>query len=131
GARGQFAQAYVIAHEIGHHLQKILGISDRVHTARPTKGASGSSVRLELQADCFARIWAHSTGQRNLLEAGCTRSAVRRGPRRGGGRRWVAAKSHGYGESRVVDARVFGGTGTVVSARIRDRIHGGVRHVRQ
>jgi uncharacterized protein len=76
GARGQFAQAYVVAHEIGHHVQKLLGISERVDSTRQTKGASGASVRLELQADCFAGIWARSTDQRSLLEAGDIDSAI-------------------------------------------------------
>jgi len=52
-AKGQFAQAYVVAHEVGHHVQKLLGINDAVSGARgPSRGATGSSVRLELQADC-------------------------------------------------------------------------------
>jgi hypothetical protein len=76
GARGQFAQAYVIAHEVGHHVQKLLGISQRVDAMKQTKGATGASVRLELQADCFAGIWAKSTQQRNLLEDGDIDSAV-------------------------------------------------------
>ena len=66
GARGQFAQAYVIAHEIGHHIQKLLGISEKVDGQRHVEGATGASVRLELQADCFAGIWAQSTEQREL-----------------------------------------------------------------
>jgi predicted metalloprotease len=72
GARGQFAQAYVIAHEIGHHVQKLLGIRGD----DTSRGATGASVRFELQADCFAGIWAHSTQQRNLLEAGDIDSAI-------------------------------------------------------
>lgn len=76
GARGQFAEAYVIAHELGHHVQKLLGISQRADSMRSTTGATGSSVRLELQADCFAGIWAHSTEQRDLLESGDIESAV-------------------------------------------------------
>ena len=63
GAPGDFAQAYVIGHEVGHHVQHILGISDRVRSR-------DDSVRLELQADCFAGVWAHSTQQRGLLEEG-------------------------------------------------------------
>ena len=59
-APGDFAQAYVIAHEVGHHVQKLLGIMDRAQDSRaPAKGASGTSVRTELQADCFAGIWAY------------------------------------------------------------------------
>ncbi len=73
GAKGEFAQAYVIAHEVGHHVQDTLGISDKAGHA---KGAEGGSVRLELQADCFAGIWAHSTAQRDLLENGDLDSAL-------------------------------------------------------
>lgn len=75
GAGGDFAQAYVIAHEVGHHVQKLLGISDRVDAARerssPTQ-ANRLSVRLELQADCFAGVWAHNARQANqrLIEPG-------------------------------------------------------------
>jgi len=74
GAPGDFAQAYVIAHEIGHHVQALLGISDRIAQARQRAGevqANAISVRVELQADCFAGIWAHNANQsRQLLEAG-------------------------------------------------------------
>jgi predicted metalloprotease len=72
GAKGDFAQAYVIAHEIGHHVQKLLGVSDRVHAASRSQqeGAGGLSVRLELQADCYAGMWARSTARRDLLETG-------------------------------------------------------------
>jgi hypothetical protein len=71
GAPGDFAQAYVIAHEMGHHIQKLLGIEQRMQNAGgPSEGANGNSVKLELQADCFAGIWAHSTARRDLLEQG-------------------------------------------------------------
>lgn len=72
GIKGDFAEAYVIAHEIGHHVQKLLGISAQVDHASKAAvvGASGLSVRLELQADCFAGIWARSTSQRNILDPG-------------------------------------------------------------
>jgi hypothetical protein len=72
GAPGDFAQAYVIGHEVGHHVQHILGISDKVRDAMQSGGSQSKelSVRLELQADCFAGVWAHSTQQRGLLEAG-------------------------------------------------------------
>ncbi len=62
GAPGDFAQAYVIAHEVGHHVQNLMGIADRVHTARSRASQAESnalSVRMELQADCFAGVWAH------------------------------------------------------------------------
>lgn len=72
GAKGDFAQAYVVAHEIGHHVQNQLGISDRVHNASKAAqtGDQGLSVRLELQADCFAGMWAHSTQKRDILDPG-------------------------------------------------------------
>jgi predicted metalloprotease len=72
GAPGDFAQAYVIAHEVGHHVQHLLGTSERVHAAseREQQGERGLSVRLELQADCYAGMWAHATQKRQLLEAG-------------------------------------------------------------
>jgi uncharacterized protein len=75
GAPGQFAQAYVLAHEIGHHVQNILGI-ERQAEQGSRQGANSSSVKLELQADCFAGIWAHSTQQRGLLEQGDIDSAL-------------------------------------------------------
>jgi predicted metalloprotease len=79
GAPGDFAQAYVIAHEVGHHVQHILGSDRRVQQATEGErgGATGLSVRLELQADCYAGIWAHSTEQRQLLEAGDVEEALK------------------------------------------------------
>ena len=80
GAPGDFAQAYVIAHEVGHHVQTLLGISDRVHAARASASESESnalSVRQELQADCLAGVWAHDASRaRNLLEAGDIEEAL-------------------------------------------------------
>jgi predicted metalloprotease len=78
GAPGEFAQAYVLAHEIGHHIQKILGIEARVRQlqrARPEQ-AKALSVRMELQADCLAGVWGHSTAQRNILENGDVESGL-------------------------------------------------------
>ncbi len=73
-APGDFAQAYVIAHEIGHHVQTLLGISGKVQAARKQVSKTEANkllVRLELQADCFAGVWAnHADKQRKLLEAG-------------------------------------------------------------
>jgi predicted metalloprotease len=72
GAKGDFAQAYVLAHEIGHHVQKLLGIDARVRLAQEARPdlAKAFSVRMELQADCLAGVWGHSTGQRGILEQG-------------------------------------------------------------
>ena len=74
GAPGDFAQAYVIAHEIGHHVQTLLGISQEVRKAQAKVGqteANALSVRQELQADCFAGIWAHHADRsRRIIESG-------------------------------------------------------------
>ena len=72
GASGDFAQAYVIAHELGHHIQRLRGIEGRVRQAQEARpsAANALSVRLELQADCYAGIWGHSTAERRILEAG-------------------------------------------------------------
>lgn len=72
GAAGDFAQAYVIAHEIGHHVQTLLGINAQVQRAsqRDPSQANALSVRLELQADCLAGVWASSANARGVLEAG-------------------------------------------------------------
>ena len=78
GAPGDFAQAYVLAHEIGHHVQHLLGIDDKMRQAQEARPSRGNdlSVRLELQADCFAGVWGHSTEQRNILEAGDVEEAL-------------------------------------------------------
>lgn len=79
-APGDFAQAYVIAHEVGHHVQTLLGVSAQVHAARQKsseKEANALSVRQELQADCFAGVWGHHANiQRELLEAGDLEEAL-------------------------------------------------------
>jgi hypothetical protein len=68
GAPGDFAQAYVITHELGHHVQNLLGITARVQGTRA--GANGASVAVELQADCFAGVWGHAASQQGRFQAG-------------------------------------------------------------
>ncbi len=80
-APGDFAQAYVIAHEVGHHVQNLLGISDRVQQAQQRAGnradANALSVRLELQADCLAGLWAnHANRERRIIEPGDVEEAL-------------------------------------------------------
>ena len=79
-APGDMAQAYVIAHEIGHHVQKLLGIADQVEAARQRMGqvdANALQVRMELQADCFAGIWAnHAEETKNIIEPGDIEEAL-------------------------------------------------------
>ena len=78
---GEFAQAYVIAHEVGHHVQNLLGLSEKVDNARRTateRQANAMSVRLELQADCFAGVWAyHANAERKILEQGDVEAALK------------------------------------------------------
>jgi uncharacterized protein len=69
GAPGDFAQAYVITHELGHHVQNLLGFTDRAQQDRRS-GPNSASVALELQADCFAGIWGHSAAQSGRFQAG-------------------------------------------------------------
>jgi predicted metalloprotease len=79
-APGDFAQAYVIAHEVGHHVQTLMGISQEVQAARqqlPAREANALAVRLELQADCFAGLWAHHAHRtRGIIEEGDIEEAL-------------------------------------------------------
>jgi hypothetical protein len=70
GAPGEFAQAYVIAHELGHHVQNLMGIESKVQQLRRSNPSESNplSVRLELQADCLAGVWGHSTQQRKIID---------------------------------------------------------------
>jgi predicted metalloprotease len=79
GASGDFAQAYVIAHEVGHHVQNLIGVLPRFNEMRQGMSeteANQMSIRVELQADCFAGIWAHFTDQKGLLEEGDVEEAL-------------------------------------------------------
>ena len=81
GAPGDFAQAYVIAHEVGHHVQTLVGTSEKVRAAQQRMSqadANALSVRMELQADCYAGVWAHNAARsRQLLEAGDLEEGLR------------------------------------------------------
>lgn len=78
GADGDFAQAYVLAHEFGHHIQHLMGTDAQVRQAQGSSpgDANQLSVRLELQADCYAGVWANSTQKRNILSAGDVEEAM-------------------------------------------------------
>jgi predicted metalloprotease len=80
GAPGDFAQAYVVAHEVGHHIQTLTGLSQRVSTARQQVGgaeANALSVRQELQADCYAGVWGNYAAQKGLLDPGDVEEGLR------------------------------------------------------
>jgi predicted metalloprotease len=110
GAPGDFAQAYVIAHEIGHHVQTLLGISEKVHSARRrVSQVEGNklSVMQELQADCFAGVWAHHANRaRQILEEGDIEEALNAASAIGDdrlqqrGRGYVTPDSFTHGSSR-------------------------------
>ena len=78
GAEGDFAQAYVLAHELGHHVQHLDGVDQKVRQMQESNpdAANALSVRMELQADCYAGIWAHSTNERQILSAGDVEEAM-------------------------------------------------------
>jgi len=112
GAPGDFAQAYVVAHEIGHHVQNLLGLSDRVVSARQRGGerqGNALSVRVELQADCYAGVWGHYAAQHNLLDPGDAEEGLRaaaaigddRLQRQARGRVVPESFTHGSSEQRV------------------------------
>ena len=112
-APGDFAQAYVIAHEVGHHIQNVLGIMQRVQQAQQRAGereANSLSVRLELQADCFAGIWAHHANrERRILDEGDIEEGMNAATQIGDDRIQLRTKgyvvpegfTHGSGEQRV------------------------------
>jgi uncharacterized protein len=110
GAPGDFAQAYVLAHEIGHHIQNLMGTEAEVRRTRQERPdlANELSVRLELQADCYAGVWGHSTAQRKVLEQGDVEEGMGaaaavgddRLQRMGGGRVVPESFTHGSSEQR-------------------------------
>lgn len=79
GAPGDFAQAYVVAHELGHHVQHVLGTNGRVRQAQQSNPSRANelSVQLELQADCYAGVWAASTDQRHMMQPGDLEEALK------------------------------------------------------
>jgi predicted metalloprotease len=110
GAAGDFAQAYVVAHEIGHHVQTLLGINRQVQEAQQGSGsragANALSVSLELQADCFAGVWGNHASKKSLLdpgdvEEGLSAAAAIGDDRLTGGRVSPESFTHGTSEQRV------------------------------
>ncbi|HEX5109355.1 MAG TPA: neutral zinc metallopeptidase [Vicinamibacterales bacterium] len=112
GAPGDFAQAYVVAHEIGHHVQTLTGLSDRIASTRQqaSRGESNAlSVRQELQADCYAGVWGHYAGRRGMLDPGDAEEGLRaaaaigddRLQRESQGRVVPESFTHGSSEQRV------------------------------
>jgi predicted metalloprotease len=112
GGAGDFAAAYVVAHEVGHHVQALTGVSERVSAARQRSGesqANALSVRQELQADCYAGVWGHFAARKDLLEPGDAEEGLRaaaaigddRLQRQAQGRVVPESFTHGSSEQRV------------------------------
>lgn len=110
GAPGDFAQAYVVAHEVGHHVQHVLGVNRQVQEAQQTSGnragANALSVQLELQADCLAGVWGHHANKKQLLDAGdveegLSAAAAIGDDRLSGGRVSPESFTHGTSEQRA------------------------------
>ncbi len=113
GAPGDFAQAYVVAHEVGHHIQTLTGLSEKVNAARQRGGevqANQLSVRQELQADCYAGVWGNHAAASGLLEAGDAEEGLRaaaaigddRLQKQSQGRVVPESFTHGSSEQRVL-----------------------------
>ena len=122
-AAGDFAQAYVIAHEVGHHVQTLLGVSQQMQAARQRgarmEGDNGLLVRRELQADCYAGVWAYHAQQRHdWLEEGDRRSAERRQCHR---RRQPAEAQPGPRSPGCLHPRHLGAAGALVPRWLRTR----------
>jgi predicted metalloprotease len=133
GAPGDFAQAYVLAHEVAHHVQNLLGITDQVDAARSRQGepaANAASVRVELQADCFAGVWAHHSQRgKGWLEQGdleeALNAAARIGDdtlqRRSQGTVVPESFTHGTSQQRATWFRRGQQTGSVQQCNTFDR----------
>ena len=118
GARGgDFAQAYVVAHEYGHHVQDLLGIERRMRTAEAQDRSrrNALSVRLELQADCFAGVWGHAAYQKGTVSRVEIAEALDAAAAVGDDR--IQKQVAGSGQSRDLHARLVGGAAALVHRR--------------
>ena len=132
GAPGDFAEAYVIAHEVGHHVQNLLGILPKVDSARRNASeeeANALSVRLELQADCFAGVWGHEADQEGILDPGDIDEALN--CRRGDRRRHAAEARPGLRRARKLHPRHLRAAPALVQARLRPGQDRRLRHFRR
>ena len=131
GASGEFAQAYVIAHELGHHVQKIIGTESKVRAAQQQNPQLRNelSVRLELQADCYAGVWGHSTEQRNILEQGDVEAGLNAAA--AVGRRSHPENDPGRSDAGKIHARHLRPARAVVQAGPDHRRHEHVQHIQQ
>ena len=130
GASGDFAQAYVLAHEVGHHVQNLIGVLPKFNAMRQNMGeaeANAMSVRVELQADCFAGIWGHFTKQKGILEAGDLEEALNAAQQIGDDN--LQRKMQGYVVPESFNHGTSAQRATLVQTRLRQRQAGELRYV--
>ena len=128
-APGDFAQAYVLAHEIGHHVQQQLGIEGKVReeSQQNPGDANALSVRLELQADCFAGVWARSTYDRGILESGDLQEGLTAAAAVGDDR--IQQQAAGPDRPRDLHPRHLRAAGALAADRLRLGEAGVLRHL--
>ena len=132
GASGDFAEAYVIAHEVGHHVQNLTGVLPKFNQMRQQMSeaeANQMSIRVELQADCFAGIWGHFTDAEGHPGTGRSRRGAQRGA--ADRRRHAAEEDAGLCRSRKLQPRHVAAAHDLVQARLRQRQACRLRHVQQ
>ena len=129
GAGGDFAWAYVIAHEVGHHVQQQLGTSEEVRRLQQDQreDANELSVRLELQADCYAGVWGHTVYKQGDLEKGDVREALRAAGAVGDDR--LQRAGHGQHRPGQLHPRHLGAAAQLVREGLRERRRRRLRHV--
>ena len=129
GLTGDFAQAYVVAHEVGHHVQRITGLTGEVQQLqqRNPGQANALSVLTELQADCYAGVWAYSTYQRGLLQPGDIDDALNAAAVVGDD--FLQTVHHRHDHPREMDARFIGAASEVADHRLQHRPARRLRHV--
>ena len=130
GASGDFARAYVIAHEVGHHVQNLTGILPKFNQMRQGMSeadANQMSVRIELQADCFAGVWAHFTAQKGIVEQGDIEERAER--RQADRRRHAAEEDAGLCRAGKLQPRHVAAAADLAGARLQERQAVGLRHV--
>ena len=123
GAPGDFAQAYVVAHEVGHHVQNVLGVNQQVARLQQQASkaqANSLSVRLELQADCYAGVWGHFAARQDMLDQGDVDEGLKAAAAIGDDRLQRQSRARGAGELHprlIGTARVLAAPGTLVRGR--------------